>query len=95
MNKHSPTGKRGRYQAKKIVAPNARYHSAAEFARRLGVGRTTLWRLMRAGRIKYTRISPTLTLIPVSEYARLERQPLQRVTAERSVALRSDSETAA
>ena len=86
MNKHSPTGKRRRYKAKKIVAPDALYHSVSEFARRLGVGRTTLWRLMRAGRVKYVRISSTLTLIPVSEYGRLERQSRRRTPDDQNAA---------
>ena len=70
MNKHHPTGKRGR--RKSAVLSDAQYHSAAEFARRLGVGRTTIWRLMRAGRLRFIRISPTLVRIPVTEYEHLD-----------------------
>jgi excisionase family DNA binding protein len=72
MNKHSPTNKRRR--RKSAVVSDAQYLSAAEFARRLGVGRTTIWRLMRAGRLRFIRISSTLVRIPVSEYERLGRQ---------------------
>jgi len=70
MNKHSPTKKRRR--RKSAVVSEAQYLSAAEFARRLGVGRTTIWRLMRAGRLRFIRISPTLVRIPVTEYERLD-----------------------
>jgi len=70
MNKHSPTNKRRR--RKSAVVSDAQYLSAAEFARRLGVGRTTIWRLMRAGRLRFIRISSTLVRIPVSEYERLD-----------------------
>jgi len=69
VNKHHPTGKRGR---RKSAVLSAQYHSAAEFARRLGVGRTTIWRLMRAGRLRFIRISPTLVRIPVTEYEHLD-----------------------
>jgi len=72
MNKHSPINKRRR--RKSAVVSDAQYLSAAEFARRLGVGRTTIWRLMRAGRLRFIRISSTLVRIPVSEYERLGRQ---------------------
>jgi len=70
MNKHSPTKKRRR--RKSAVVSDAQYLSAAEFARRLGVGRTTIWRLMRAGRLRFIRISPTLVRIPVTEYELLD-----------------------
>ena len=70
MNKHSPTKKRRR--RKSAVVSEAQYLSAAEFARRLGVGRTTIRRLMRAGRLRFIRISPTLVRIPVTEYERLD-----------------------
>jgi len=76
VNKHHPTGKRGR--RKSAVRSDAQYHSAAEFARRLGVGRTTIWRLMRAGRLRFIRISPTLVRIPVSEYERIGCQRRRR-----------------
>jgi excisionase family DNA binding protein len=63
---------------RKSASDDAQYHSAAEFARRLGVGRTTVWRLMRAGRLRFIRISPTLVRIPVTEYARLGDQQRRR-----------------
>jgi excisionase family DNA binding protein len=69
LNKHHRTGKRRRRQA--AIADDPRYHSGAEFARRLGVSRVTVWRLMRQGRLRFIRISPTLVRIPVTEYERL------------------------
>jgi len=77
VNKHSPTNKRRRRRSA-VRSDDAQYHSAAEFARRLGVGRTTVWRLMRAGRLRFIRISPTLVRIPVSEYARIGYQRPRR-----------------
>jgi excisionase family DNA binding protein len=41
-----------------------------EFARRAGVSRSTIWRMMRAGALRYARFG-TARRIPVSEYARL------------------------
>jgi excisionase family DNA binding protein len=83
VNKHHPTGK---YCRRKSGAPSddARYHSAAEFARRLGIGRTTIWRLMRAGRLRFIRISPTLVRIPVTEYERLDVSARRRPGARES-----------
>jgi excisionase family DNA binding protein len=78
VNKHHPTGKRHRRKSSAALSDSAHYHSAAEFARRLGVGRTTVWRLMRAGRLRFIRISPTLVRIPVSEYARIGCQRRRR-----------------
>jgi excisionase family DNA binding protein len=77
VNKHHPTGKRRRRKSA-VRSDDAQYHSAAEFARRLGVGRTTVWRLMRAGRLRFIRISPTLVRIPISEYARIGCQRRRR-----------------
>jgi excisionase family DNA binding protein len=61
LNKHHSTAKRRHRQP---VTPDARYHSGSEFARRLGVSRTTIWRMMRAGRLRFIRISPSLVRIP-------------------------------
>jgi excisionase family DNA binding protein len=77
MNKHSPTGKRRRAPRK----PGIDYHSASEFARRLGVGRTTVWRMMRAGRLRFIRVNPHIIRIPVTEYERLGQRPRRRRTA--------------
>ena len=77
MNKHHPTDKRRRRKSA-VLSNDAQYHSAAEFARRLGISRTTVWRLMRAGRLRFIRISPTLVRIPVTEYARLGDQQRRR-----------------
>ncbi|HVI61942.1 MAG TPA: helix-turn-helix domain-containing protein [Bradyrhizobium sp.] len=82
MNKHSPTNK-GRRRRSAVRSDDAQYHSAAEFARRLGVGRTTIWRLMRAGKLRYLRISATLVRIPVSEYERLGHQRRRAQLSER------------
>jgi excisionase family DNA binding protein len=65
--RHHSTKRRRR----KPVTPDARYHSGAEFARRLGVSRVTVWRLMRDGKLRFVRISPSLVRIPVTEYERL------------------------
>jgi excisionase family DNA binding protein len=73
VNKHHPTGKRRRRKSA-VQSESAQYHSAAEFARRLGVGRTTVWRLMRGGRLRFIRISRTLVRIPVTEYDRVGDQ---------------------
>jgi excisionase family DNA binding protein len=77
MNKHSPTGKRRRRAPRR---PGIDFHSASEFARRLGIGRTTVWRLMKTGRLRFFRVSPHIVRIPVSEYARLSYQPRRRRT---------------
>jgi excisionase family DNA binding protein len=69
LNKHHRTGKRRRKSA--VASDDPRYHSGAEFARRLGVSRVTVRRLMRAGRLRFVRISPTLVRIPITEYERL------------------------
>jgi excisionase family DNA binding protein len=71
VNKHHPTGKRHRRKSSAALSDSARYHSAAEFARQLGIGRTTVWRLMRRGLLKHIRLGPTLVRIPVTEYERL------------------------
>jgi excisionase family DNA binding protein len=80
MSKQDPTGKRRR-KSSAVQLDRAHYHSAAEFARRLGVGRTTVWRLMRAGRLRFVRISPTLVRIPVTEYERVGDQRHRRARA--------------
>jgi excisionase family DNA binding protein len=46
------------------------YHSPDEFARRASISRATVWRLMRAGKLRYARFGPARR-IPVSEYERL------------------------
>jgi excisionase family DNA binding protein len=69
LNKHHRTAKRRRRGS--AIVNDPRYHSGAEFARRLGVSRVTVWRLMRDGRLRFIRISPTLVRIPITEYERL------------------------
>ena len=46
------------------------YHSPDEFARRASISRATVWRLMRAGKLRYARFGRARR-IPVSEYERL------------------------
>ena len=67
MNKHSSTGKRRRRRAPK--APE--YDTPNEFAQKASIGRTTVWRMMKDGRLHYIRLGPRLPRIPHSEYARL------------------------
>jgi len=57
----------------------ARYLSASDFARYAGMGRSTVWRLMRSGRLRFVRISPTLVRIPITEITRLGRQPVGKL----------------
>ena len=46
------------------------YHSPDEFARRASISRATVWRLMRAGKLRYARFGRARR-IPISEYERL------------------------
>jgi len=57
----------------------ARYLSMSDVARYAGMGRTTVWRLMKSGRLRFVRISPTLVRIPITELARLGRQPIAKL----------------
>jgi excisionase family DNA binding protein len=79
LNKHHRSAKRRRRRSAVVTDP--RYHSGAEFARRLGVSRVTVWRLMRAGRLRFVRISPTLIRIPITEYERLGEEYRRRVAS--------------
>jgi predicted DNA-binding transcriptional regulator AlpA len=75
MNEHSPSDKPRR--RKSALATNeAKYLSESAFARHTGMGRTTVWRLRKSGRLRYVRISPRLIRIPISEITRLGRQPV-------------------
>ena len=58
----------------------AKYLSESAFARHTGMGRTTVWRLRKSGRLRYVQISPRLIRIPISEIARLGRQPVEKLT---------------
>jgi excisionase family DNA binding protein len=70
MNKHSPTGKRRRAASRaQIIAPS--YESPDQFARRVGASRSTIWRMMRDGRLRWIRVGTRLRRIPTSEYERL------------------------
>jgi excisionase family DNA binding protein len=63
----------------------ARYLSMSDFARFAGMGRSTVWRLVRAGRIRSIRISQTLVRIPVTELERLGKQPVTKLADTNSV----------
>ena len=45
----------------------------SELLKRLPIGRTTLWRLMKSGKVKSIRFG-RLIVIPMDEVARLERE---------------------
>jgi hypothetical protein len=77
MNKHSPSGK-ARRRKSALATNEAKYLSASGFARHASLGRSTVWRLMKSGRLRFVRISPTLVRIPISEVARLGRQPIDK-----------------
>jgi excisionase family DNA binding protein len=81
LTKHSPTGK-SRRRKSAVLPDDPRYCSASEFARQLNIGRTTLWRLMKAGRVNFVRISPTLVRIHTSEIQRLGDRYRRRVASE-------------
>ena len=78
VNKHSPTGKRRRAAIRaQTIAPS--YESPDQFALRVGASRSTIWRMMRDGRLRWMRIGTRLRRIPISEHERLasesNRQP--------------------
>jgi excisionase family DNA binding protein len=56
----------------------ARYLSMSDFARFAGMGRSTVWRLIKSGRLRHIRISATLVRIPVSELERLGKRPVAK-----------------
>jgi hypothetical protein len=66
------TGKPHRKSALDIN--KAKYLSESAFARHTGMGRTTVWRLRKSGRLRFIRINPRLIRIPVSEITRLGRE---------------------
>jgi excisionase family DNA binding protein len=67
MSKHSPTGKRRR------GAPLGErlYDTPDQFGHKTNTSRSTVWRMMRDGRLRYVKFGPRLRRIPTSEYARL------------------------
>jgi excisionase family DNA binding protein len=64
MNKHSPTGKRRRARSGEL------FDTPDDFAKKAGISRATVWRLMRDGRLRFARFGRTRR-IPRSEYQRL------------------------
>jgi hypothetical protein len=71
MNKNSPTGKRRRPALTRAQVPSPEYDTPREFARRAKIGRTTVWRMMRDGRLRYALFGPRTPRIPTTEYQRL------------------------
>jgi len=59
-----------RRRSRRAPADKRLYHSPDEFAERAGIGRATVWRLMKNGRLRYARFGRARR-IPVSEYERL------------------------
>jgi hypothetical protein len=54
------------------------YLSKTAFAAHLDISRQTLWRMVRAGRIRTVRLSPTLERISIDEIDRLNQQERER-----------------
>jgi excisionase family DNA binding protein len=50
------------------------YLSKSAFAAHVDVSRQTIWRMVRDGRIRTVKLSPTLERIPLSEVDRLNQQ---------------------
>jgi len=69
VNKHSPTGKKRRRRRRPPTGASL-YHSPDEFAERARIGRATVWRMMKQGRLRYARFGRARR-IPVTEYQRL------------------------
>jgi excisionase family DNA binding protein len=59
-----------RRRSRRAPADKRLYHTPDEFAERAGIGRATVWRLMKNGRLRYARFGRARR-IPVSEYERL------------------------
>lgn len=66
MSKLSRTGKR-----RKRPPAQPEYDSPNDFARKANIGRTTVWRMMKDGRLRYALFGPRLPRIPHTEYERL------------------------
>ena len=52
----------------------AHYLSQTAFAERLDISRVTLWRWIRAGRVRTIKLSPSVTRIHIGEIDRLAQQ---------------------
>jgi excisionase family DNA binding protein len=63
------TGKKRRHRRRPPTAASL-YHSPDEFAERARIGRATVWRMMKQGRLRYARFGRARR-IPVTEYQRL------------------------
>jgi excisionase family DNA binding protein len=59
-----------RRRSRRAPADKRLYHTPDEFAERAGIGRATVWRMMRDGRLRYARCGRARR-IPVTEYERL------------------------
>jgi excisionase family DNA binding protein len=74
-----PDDKRRRRRKSAEELAEAKYLSASAFARYASLGRSTVWRMMKSGRLRYVRLSATLVRIPITELARLGRQPVSKL----------------
>jgi excisionase family DNA binding protein len=70
MNKHSPTGKRRRGTSRAQFGERL-YDTPDQFCHKTNTSRSTVWRMMRDGRLRYVKFGPRLRRIPTSEYERL------------------------
>jgi hypothetical protein len=71
VNKHSPSGKRKRGQHSQRHAPTRLGDSIQDFIDRTGISRSTAYRMMANGRLKFIQVTDDLRRIPTSEYVRL------------------------
>jgi excisionase family DNA binding protein len=75
-----PDDKRRRRRRKSAEElAEAKYLSASAFARYASLGRSTVWRMMKRGQLRFVRIGPTLVRIPITELTRLGKQPTKPV----------------
>jgi excisionase family DNA binding protein len=68
LNKNCPTGKRKRRRRR--ARSGEMFDTPDDFAKKAGISRATVWRLMRDGTLRYARFGRARR-IPVSEYERL------------------------
>ena len=52
----------------------AAYLSQTKFAAHVDVSRITIWRWLRAGKLRSVQLTPTITRIPLSEIERMSRE---------------------
>jgi excisionase family DNA binding protein len=73
VTKHPPT--RRRRPAPQVQPGERAYDSPDQFAYRLNVSRSTVWRMMADGRLRWVRIG-RLRRIPIAESARFAENEL-------------------